>query len=67
MFISFKLKKVETRYYITKRKTLTVIRYIAKVKYFIIRYEYLIILYTNYIALESIMRVKIDAHKRIVR
>ena len=35
MFMSFKLEKVETRYYITKREALTMIRCLTEVKWFV--------------------------------
>ena len=48
MFISFKLKEAETRYYTTEREALAVVRCMAEVKCFIMGHEYSIMLYTGY-------------------
>ena len=48
IFIFFKLKKTKIKYYITKKKNLMIIKCLIEIKYFIIKYRYFIILYTNY-------------------
>lgn len=67
MFMSFKLEEAETRYHTTEREALAVVRCMAEAKCFIMGHEHPTMLYTDHIALESIMRAGTDAHERIAR
>ena len=67
IFISFKLEEVETRYHTTEREALLVVRCLAEVRCFIIGHAYPVILYTNHQALESILKIGTDAHRKIAR
>ena len=67
MFIFFKLKKMEIKYYITKREVLVIIKYLIEIKYFIIKYRYFIILYTNYQILKFIIKIEINIYEKIAR
>ena len=65
--MSFKLEDLEVRYNTTEKEGLAVVRCLIESKYFIIGHPYPVILYTNYEALETILRVNIDDHGRITR
>lgn len=67
IFIFFKLKKIEIRYYIIEKKMFIMIKYIIKTKYLIIKYKYFTILYTNHQILEFIILIEIDIHNQITR
>lgn len=67
LFLSFKLEEAETRYHTTEREALAVVRCLAEVKCYVVGHKYPVMIYTDHMALESILRNGTDAHGRIAR
>lgn len=66
MFLSFKLEDVEKRYTTTEKEALAVIRCLAEIRRLVMRSPFPIKIYTDHMALESILRIG-DAHGKITR
>ncbi len=67
MFMSFRLEDTETRYNITEREALAVVRCLAELRWLVTGSEYPTKLYTDHSALECIFTQELDAHWRIAR
>ena len=60
-------EEAETRYHTTEREALAMVRCLAEVKCYVVGHKYPVMIYTDHMALESIMRSGTDAHGRIAR
>ena len=67
MFLSFKLNDAETRYSTTEREALAVVRCLAEVRWLVMGNRHPTKVYTDHIALTSILSKGTDEHGRIAR